>query len=141
MTTGLIGRKLGMTRLFAEDGTVVPVTVIEAGPCRVVQVRNGGVQLGFGARRKQRTTRAELGHAKKAGLEVAPQVLREFRLGGDAPAPGAEVMQAFGFTVDRVVDVGRAVIRDGLRGRVPTLDRGHQPAGLEPGLRQPQGVR
>ena len=51
MTTGLIGRKLGMTRVFAEDGTAVPVTVIEAGPCRVVQVREGGVQLGFGARR------------------------------------------------------------------------------------------
>ena len=78
MTTGLIGRKLGMTRVFAEDGTAVPVTVIEAGPCRVVQVRDGGVQLGFGARRTQRTTRAELGHAKKAGLEAAPQVLRVF---------------------------------------------------------------
>ena len=91
MTTGLIGRKLGMTRVFAEDGTAVPVTVIEAGPCRVVQVREGGVQLGFGARRKQRTTKAALGHAKKAGLDVAPQVLREFRLNGEAPAPGAEV--------------------------------------------------
>ena len=58
MTNGLIGRKLGMTRVFAEDGTAVPVTVIEAGPCRVVQVRDGGVQLGFGARRKSRTTNA-----------------------------------------------------------------------------------
>ena len=57
MTTGLIGRKLGMTRVFAEDGTAVPVTVIEAGPCRVVQVRDGGVQLGFGAQRKQRASR------------------------------------------------------------------------------------
>jgi large subunit ribosomal protein L3 len=91
MTSGLIGRKLGMTRVFSEDGTAVPVTVIEAGPCRVVQVREGGVQLGFGARRKQRTTKAELGHAKKAGLEVAPQVLRVFAVNGDAPAPGAEV--------------------------------------------------
>ena len=92
MTTGLIGRKLGMTRVFAEDGTAVPVTVIEAGPCRVVQVRDGGVQLGFGAQRKQRVTRAELGHAKKAGLDAAPQVLRVFATGGgEAPAPGAEV--------------------------------------------------
>ena len=91
MTTGLIGRKLGMTRVFAEDGTAVPVTVIEAGPCRVVQVREGGVQLGFGARRPQRTTKAELGHAKKAGLEAAPQVLRTFAAAGDAPAPGAEI--------------------------------------------------
>jgi large subunit ribosomal protein L3 len=92
MTNGLIGRKLGMTRVFAEDGTAVPVTVIEAGPCRVVQVRDGGVQLGFGARRAIRSTKAELGHAKKAGLEAAPQVLRTFVAGsGEAPAPGAEI--------------------------------------------------
>ena len=92
MSMGLIGRKLGMTRVFAEDGTAVPVTVIEAGPCRVVQVRDGGVQLGFGARRAQRTTKAELGHAKKAGLDAAPQVLRVFAAaGGEAPVPGAEI--------------------------------------------------
>jgi large subunit ribosomal protein L3 len=91
MSIGLIGRKLGMTRVFEEDGTVVPVTVIEAGPCRVVQVRDGGIQLGFGSRRAQRTTKAELGHAKKAGLETAPQVLRSFTVNADAPAPGAEV--------------------------------------------------
>ena len=92
MTNGLIGRKLGMTRVFQEDGTAVPVTVIEAGPCRVVQVRDGGVQLGLGARRKSRATKAELGHAKKAGLEAAPQVLRTFvAANGEALAPGAEV--------------------------------------------------
>jgi large subunit ribosomal protein L3 len=92
MTTGLIGRKLGMTRVYTADGTAVPVTVIEAGPCRVVQVREGGVQLGFGARRAQRTTKAELGHAKKAGLETAPQVLRVFAAAaGEPPAPGAEI--------------------------------------------------
>ncbi len=91
MTNGLIGRKLGMTRVFEEDGTAVPVTVIEAGPCRVVQVRDGGIQLGFGARRKQRTSKAQLGHAKKAGLDVAPQVLRVFTVNGEAPVPGAEI--------------------------------------------------
>src|SRR5687768_18622817 len=92
MTSGLIGRKLGMTRVFSEDGIAVPVTIIEAGPCRVVQVREGGVQPGFGARRKQRANRAELGHAKKAGLDVAPQVLRVFAAaGGEAPAAGAEI--------------------------------------------------
>jgi len=91
MSMGLIGRKLGMTRVFTEDGTAVPVTVIEAGPCRVVQVRDSGVQLGFGARRAARTSKAAMGHAKKAGLEVAPQVLRVFTVNGDAPAPGAEI--------------------------------------------------
>jgi len=91
MTSGLIGRKLGMTRVFSEDGTAVPVSIIQAGPCRVVQVRDHAVQLGFGARRKSRAKKAELGHAKKAGLDAAPHVLRSFELVGDAPSPGAEV--------------------------------------------------
>src|SRR3954465_4200463 len=91
MGMGLIGRKLGMTRVFTEDGTAVPVTVIEAGPCRVVQVRDGGGQLGCGARRGARTSKAARGHAKKAGLETAPQVLRVFTVNGETPAPGAEL--------------------------------------------------
>ncbi|MDZ4673749.1 MAG: 50S ribosomal protein L3 [Gemmatimonadota bacterium] len=88
MTNGLIGRKLGMTRVFAEDGTAVPVTIIEAGPCRVVQVREDDVQLGFGTRRPQRTTKAAMGHAKKAGLEAAPQIVRSFDKAEVAPSPG-----------------------------------------------------
>ena len=91
MTNGLIGRKLGMTRVFSEDGSAVPVTIIQAGPCQVVQVRDQAVQLGFGARRKSRARKPDLGHAKKAGLEAAPHVVRSFDLVGDAPAPGAEV--------------------------------------------------
>lgn len=91
MTNGLIGRKLGMTRVFTEDGTSVPVTVIEAGPCRVMRATDGRVQLGFGARRAQRTTRAAMGHAKASGLDAAPAIIREFQVAGDAPAAGAEV--------------------------------------------------
>jgi large subunit ribosomal protein L3 len=84
---GLIGRKIGMTRIFDEAGSQIPVTVIEAGPCPVVQVKaegdNGGVraiQLGFGARGVKHATRAQVGHAAKAGLEAAPRILRDFRL-------------------------------------------------------------
>ena len=91
MTNGLIGRKLGMTRVFSEDGTAVPVTIIQAGPCKVVQVRDQAVQLGFGARRKSRAKKAELGHAAKAGLDAAPHIVRSFSLVGDAPAPGSEI--------------------------------------------------
>lgn len=91
MTNGLIGRKLGMTRVFAEDGTAVPVTIIEAGPCRVVQVRDADVQLGFGARKAQRTSRAALGHAQKAGLEAAPQVVRSFAKTESGANPGDTV--------------------------------------------------
>lgn len=82
---GLIGRKVGMTRLFNDEGSQVPVTVIEAGPCPVVSIRTGerdgyaAVQLGYGAKREKRSSKAELGHALKAGLELAPVLLREFR--------------------------------------------------------------
>jgi len=89
---GLIGRKLGMTRLFDEEGTAVPVTVIAAGPCPVVQVTGDRVQLGFEQRKATRTPKALLGHAKKAGLEAAPRVLRSFFIVGDAaPKPGEAV--------------------------------------------------
>lgn len=83
---GIIGRKLGMTQIFSDAGAAVPVTVIEAGPCPVTQIRsvdgNGqsALQLGWDARRSQRATRPELGHAQKAGLDYAPRTLREFRV-------------------------------------------------------------
>ena len=86
----IIGRKLGMTQVFDEAGALVPVTVIEAGPCPVVQVKTEetdgyrAIQLGFDACKEKRATRAELGHARKAGLEFAPRVLREFRIADDA---------------------------------------------------------
>jgi large subunit ribosomal protein L3 len=93
--SGIIGRKLGMTRVFDDGGQVHPVTVIEAGPCPVVQVRTLGdgrrsIQLGFGAKKPKRTTKALAGHAKTAGLEVAPATLREFILAaeGNEPQPG-----------------------------------------------------
>lgn len=86
---GLIGKKVGMTRIFTEEGVQVPVTVIEAGPCPVVDVRSEeqdgyqAVQLGFGAQTTKRATRAEIGHAVKAGLEDAPRLMREFRIEGE----------------------------------------------------------
>jgi large subunit ribosomal protein L3 len=93
---GIIGKKLGMSQIFDESGAVVPVTVIEAGPCPVVQVRTqekdgyAAVQLGFGAQKATRATKAEKGHAAKAGLEAAPAVLREFDF-ADAPEVGSSV--------------------------------------------------
>src|SRR5207245_10826231 len=84
---GLIGRKLGMTRVFDADGGTVPVTVIEAGPCPVVQVTAAQLQLGFGAKKPKRTHKALAGHVKRAGLETAPRVLQSFPLVGEAPPP------------------------------------------------------
>ena len=86
---GIIGRKLGMTQIFDDSGAVVPVTVIEAGPCPVVQIKTEesdgyrAVQIGWGAQKDKRATKAEKGHAAKAGLEQVPSELREFRV--DAP--------------------------------------------------------
>ena len=86
---GLIGKKIGMTRLFDEDGAVVSVTVVEAGPCPVLQIKTNetdgysAVQLGFGVKKVGRTTRAEKGHAAKAGVEAVPRVLREFPVSDD----------------------------------------------------------
>jgi large subunit ribosomal protein L3 len=92
---GIIGRKLGMTQLFAEDGTQTAVTVIEAGPCAVVQVREtDGVrraQLGFETLKPKRAAKARRGHAAKAGLEGTPRVLREFSVAGEMPQPGSIV--------------------------------------------------
>jgi large subunit ribosomal protein L3 len=81
---GLLGKKLGMTQVFAEDGRVERVTVVEAGPCHVTAIRRAdrdgydAVQLGFGEVKEKRLTRPELGHLKKAG---APPLrdLAEFR--------------------------------------------------------------
>jgi large subunit ribosomal protein L3 len=83
---GLIGRKLGMTQLFADDGTVTAVTVIQAAPNHVLQVKTAdgpdaynAVQLGFEARKESRSTKPELGHFKKAGVESL-RFVREIRL-------------------------------------------------------------
>ena len=88
MTKGLIGKKIGMTQIFDEKGNVVPVTVVEAGPCTVVMkktIENDGyeaVQLGFGDVKVQRVNKPMMGHFKKA--DVAPKkTLKEFKLEGD----------------------------------------------------------
>ena len=98
---GLIGKKIGMTRVFTEEGRAVPVTVLEAGPCSVLQVKTPGsdgyaaVQVGFGAKKHKRSSKAQLGHAAKAGLDAAPRLIREFEPGdGDQYEPGQELTVA-----------------------------------------------
>jgi large subunit ribosomal protein L3 len=117
----IIGRKLGMTQLFAADGTLTPVTVIEAGPCPVVQVRQSAgatrVQLGFGAQKAKRSARAERLHAAKAGLEYAPRVLKEFAVAGDAPALGSLVTVA-AFAAGEMVKVTGTTKGRGFQGVV-----------------------
>jgi large subunit ribosomal protein L3 len=88
MTNGLLGKKLGMTQVFDDQGRMTPVTVIEAGPCRVAQVktreRDGyeAVQLAFGETKERKVTKAQVGHLKKA--EVPPsRWTKEFKKLGE----------------------------------------------------------
>lgn len=96
--TGLIGKKVGMTQIFTDDGEAVGVTVLEAGPCPVVQVKTeerdgyAAVQLGFGRVKESRVKKPEAGHAARAGLDHVPAELAEFALEEDEEyEPGQEV--------------------------------------------------
>jgi len=98
MALGLIGKKLGMTQVYTPAGELVPVTVIQAGPCTVVQAKTvptdgyAAVQVGFGERKPQRVSKAYREHCVKVGKGVF-EVLREFRLeeGAAALAPGDQL--------------------------------------------------
>jgi len=110
----ILGRKLGMTQLFTDDGSVVPVTVVSAGPCTVVQKRTGerdgyhAVQLGYEEVAEKRLSSAETGHCKAAG--VAPvRVLQEVRLDGPSDLEvGAQVTVSVFSAGDKVKVTGRA---------------------------------
>jgi len=104
-----------MTRIFNDDGVQVPVTVIEAGPCPVVMVRSDdadgytAVQVGFGAQKAKRANKAEVGHAVKAGLEAAPQLMREFTPdNGEVYEVGQELTVALFEAGDRIRITGRS---------------------------------
>jgi large subunit ribosomal protein L3 len=97
--SGIMARKIGMTRLFADDGKVIPVTVLEAEPCPVVQIRTperegySAVQIGYRSQKKQRLGKPILGHLEKAG---APPVSRLT----EVPLPLEEIKVGDSFTVD-----------------------------------------
>ncbi len=125
MAIGLVGRKCGMTRVFTEDGASVPVTVIEALPNRVTQVKTEetdgyrAVQVTMGSRKPSRVTKAQAGHYARAGIE-AGEGLWEFRLGADEGAdlaPGAEI-KVDAFSDGQMVDVSGVTIGKGFAGTV-----------------------
>ena len=112
MLTGIIGKKVGMTQVFAADGTVVPATVIKAGPCVVVQAKNAqtdgyeAVQVGLVEDRPSRENKPQAGHYKKAGLPPT-RVRRELKVakGAEAPKAGDQVLVNSVFTNGDRVDV------------------------------------
>src|SRR3954465_6099953 len=111
MISEILGKKLGMTQVYDAQNVLVPVTVVEAGPCAVVQVKTvatdgyNAVQIGFSQKKAKNTAGGELGHAKKANLENAPRVLAEVRL-QDAPTlKVGDVVNATSFSEGQLVDV------------------------------------
>ena len=110
MKKAIIGKKIGMTQIFDEIGNVIPVTVIEAGPCVVVQKKtaeNDGydaVQLGFGGVKEKHLTKAEIGHFKKAGVENKKH-LKEFRLENAASMNVGDAITVDTFAAGEKVDI------------------------------------
>ena len=110
MKKAIIGKKIGMTQIFDEIGNVIPVTVIEAGPCVVVQKKtadNDGydaVQLGFGGVKEKHLTKAEIGHFKKAGVENKKH-LKEFRLDDAASMNIGDTITVDTFAAGEKVDI------------------------------------
>jgi len=84
MVASLLGKKLGMTQMFDKEGNLIPVTLIQAGPCNILQIKNkendgySAIQVGFEERKKKRATKAEIGHCSKAKTGVK-RLVREFR--------------------------------------------------------------
>ena len=110
MLKGIIGRKLGMTQIFHEDGGVIPVTVIQAGPCKVVQIKTpqrdgyGALQLGYEERDEKRTSKAILGHCKKAEVPVF-RFLREFPVEDTNPFQVGQEINVEAFQVGDRIDI------------------------------------
>ena len=123
---GLLGRKVGMMRVFTDEGDSIPVTVIDVSNNRVTQVKtpdNDGysaLQITFGARRASRVTKPEAGHLAKAGVE-AGEIMQEFRVAADAAAAhaaGSSIVPAAVFAVGDKVDVQGTSIGKGFQGTI-----------------------
>ena len=110
MKKGLIGKKIGMTQIFNEEGKVIPVTVIEAGPCVVSQVKTeetdgyNSIQLGFGAIKESKVNKPERGHFTKANIAPA-RYLREFRVDSIEDVKVGEELKADIFMAGDKIDI------------------------------------
>lgn len=111
MNYTLIGKKLGMTQVYDSDNNVVPVTVVQAGPCPVLQVKTTGtdgynaIQIGYGAKKDKNASKAALGHASKAGVAAAPRVIREVRCSESPEFAAGDVLDVSKFEIGKKVDI------------------------------------
>jgi large subunit ribosomal protein L3 len=125
MSLGLVGRKIGMTRIFTDDGASLPVTVLDVSNNRVTQIKSAdtdgynAVQVAFGARRAGRVNKAAAGHYAKAGVE-AGSVLKEFSVSADDAAnlKAGEIIGVDHFKVGQKVDVTGVTIGKGYAGTI-----------------------
>ena len=119
----ILGKKVGMTQIFTEEGNVVPVTVVEAGPCVVVAKKTiesdgyNAIQIGFGAVKQSRVNKPETGHFKKAGVEVK-KVLRELRTDDVASFEIGQEIKADIFENGDIIDVTGTIKGKGYAGAI-----------------------
>ncbi|MCU7798558.1 MAG: 50S ribosomal protein L3 [gamma proteobacterium symbiont of Lucinoma myriamae] len=123
MSLGLVGRKVGMTRIFTEQGESIPVTVLEMEPNRVTQVKTSAtdgynaIQVTVGTRRASRVTKAAAGHFAKAGVEAGRKTV-EFRLDEETELTAGSEIKADIFAEGQIVDVTGTSIGKGFQGGI-----------------------
>jgi len=124
MISEIFGKKIGMTQVYDAQNVLIPVSVVEAGPCAVVQIKTlasdgyNAVQLGFANKKPKNTAAGELGHAKKAGLASAPRVLGEVRLSDLPTHKVGDIVTVALFTEGQMVDVSGVTKGKGFQGVV-----------------------
>ncbi|HSW35099.1 MAG TPA: 50S ribosomal protein L3 [Candidatus Limnocylindrales bacterium] len=126
MTKAILARKIGMTQIYNEYDRVVPVTVLEAGPCRVAQVKNtdtdgyNSIQLGFVEKKEQRVNRPTKGHFKRANIKPC-RYLREFRVDDATLYKTGQVIKADLFSAGDFVDVSAVARGKGFAGSIKKM--------------------
>ena len=134
MKKAIIGRKVGMTQIFDEKGNVIPVTVIEAGPCSVVQVKTvetdgyDAVQLGFGSVKENKLNKPEKGHFTKSKLPLKKH-LREFRMDSVEEVKVGDEIKADVFTAGETVDIQGTTKGKGFQGVIKRHGQSRGPMG------------
>jgi large subunit ribosomal protein L3 len=145
----LLGRKVGMTRVYDEKGTAIPVTVVQAGPCIVTQVKTedgadgyNAIQLGFEEIKERRSTKPVVGHCKKTGQTTPKRVFREVRLTAKPTLAAGATVDVGIFELIKFVDVSGTSKGKGFQGVMKRWNFGGQPGshGTERKHRSPGGI-
>jgi large subunit ribosomal protein L3 len=145
----LLGRKVGMTRVYDEKGTMIPVTVVQAGPCVVTQVKTedgvdgyNAIQLGFEDIKERRTTKPIVGHCQKTGQTTPKRFFREVRLKSKTTLTAGSTVDVGQFDAIKYVDVSGISKGKGFQGVMKRWNFGGQPGshGTERKHRSPGGI-